>query len=64
MIDILNTTDEKENNEGFDSLNLLASLSDEEILAIQKAGQLKNLCLALSVDLQPTTKEESKTYDA
>jgi hypothetical protein len=64
MIDILNITDEKEGDDGFDSLNLLASLSDEEILAIQKAGQLKTFCLALSVDLQPLNKEESKTYDA
>jgi hypothetical protein len=46
------------------TLTLFNHMTDEDFIVIYNAGQLKNLCLALSIDLQPLTKEESKTYDA
>jgi|TARA_R110000744_G_scaffold3096_1_gene12069 hypothetical protein len=34
------------------TLTLFNNLTDEDFMAIHDAGQLKNLCLALSLDLQ------------
>jgi hypothetical protein len=43
---------------------LFDSLSDEDLIAIHDAGQLQNLCQALSLDLQPKKDEEDTTYTA
>ena len=37
------------------TLTLFNSLTDEDLLSIHNQGQLKNLCLALTLDLQPIT---------
>ena len=42
------------------SLNLLMKLDDEDVLAIHKAGQLKSLCFALSLDIEATTSSIPK----
>ncbi len=44
---------------GTPSLTLLMNLDDEDVLAIHKAGQLKNLCFALSLDIEATTSNTS-----
>ena len=36
------------------TLTLFNNMSDEDFIAVHKAGQLKNLCLALSLDLETT----------
>tara|TARA_R110000764_G_scaffold227715_1_gene317958 strand:- start:58 stop:204 length:147 start_codon:yes stop_codon:yes gene_type:complete len=41
------------------TLTLFNNLTDEDFMAIHKAGQLKSLCLALSLDIEScfTTKD-------
>ncbi len=49
------------------TISLFNNLTDEDFLAIHNAGQLKNLCLALSLDLQSIKDEKitkNKTYTA
>ena len=41
------------------SLTLLMKLDDEDVLAIHKAGQLKSLCFALSLDIEAATSNIS-----
>jgi hypothetical protein len=52
------------NNMNLSTLSLFNHMTDDDFMAIHKAGQLKNLCQALSIDLQPQEDEESKTYTA
>ncbi len=49
------------------TISLFNNLTDEDFLTIHNAGQLKNLCLALSLDLQSIKDEKitkNKTYTA
>jgi len=46
------------------SVDLFNNLTDEDFVAIHDAGQLKSLCQALSLDLQPMNHEEDTTYSA
>lgn len=46
------------------TISLFNNLSDEDFIAIHNAGQLKKLCLALSLDLNSGYNEESNTYAA
>jgi len=49
------------------TISLFNHMTDEDFLAIHNAGQLKNLCLALSLDLQSIKDEKitkNKTYTA
>lgn len=46
------------------TIDLFNSMTDEDFLVIHEAGQLKNLCYALTLDLQPKFDEEDKTYTA
>jgi hypothetical protein len=54
---------DKGDNVGLGALSLFNSLTDEDFLAIHKAGQLKNLCLAISLDIQSFNNKKVKTYD-
>ena len=45
-------------------ISLFNNLTDEDFMAIHNAGQLKKLCLALSLDLQPKNYEEDNSYSA
>lgn len=54
----------KENNMNLSTLSLFNHMTDEDFIAIHKAGQLKNLCQALSIDLQPKENEQNTTYAA
>jgi hypothetical protein len=46
------------------TIDLFNSLTDEDFLVIHKAGQLKKLCIALSLDLNSDKDKQSKTYTA
>lgn len=39
-------------------------MTDEDFLAIHEAGQLKNLCQALTLDLQPKIKNSNEEFTA
>ena len=57
----------KENKMELSTISLFNHMTDEDFLAIHDAGQLKNLCLALSLDLQSIKDEKitkNKTYTA
>ena len=46
------------------TIALFNHMTDEDFMAVHKAGQLENLCHALSLDLQPKANEENYTYTA
>ena len=46
------------------TMDLFNNLTDEDFMVIHKAGQLKSLCLALSLDMQAFKDKKVKTYDA
>jgi len=48
----------------FRSVDLFNHMTDEDFLAVHHAGMLTNLCMALSVDLQPKNDEKDYTYTA
>ena len=41
------------------TLTLFNNLSDEDFMAVHNAGQLKSLCLALSLDLEISTPSKN-----
>ena len=55
---------ETEDGVRLSTISLFNSLTDEDFISIQNAGQLKNLCQALSLDLQSINYEEDTTYSA
>ncbi len=46
------------------TISLFNNLTDEDFMVIHNTGQLKKLCLALSLDLQPKNYEEDNSYTA
>ena len=57
----------KENKMQLSTIALFNHMTEEDFIAIHNAGQLKNLCVALSLDLQPINDEkfkEDNTYSA
>jgi hypothetical protein len=42
----------KEDNMDLSTISLFNHMTDADFLAVHNAGQLKNLCMALSLDLQ------------
>jgi len=54
----------KGNRMELSTIALFNHMTDEDFLAIHNAGQLKNLCQALSLDLQPKNNEENNAYTA
>jgi len=57
----------KGNNIRLSTLSLFNHMTEEDFMAIHNAGQLKNLCMALSLDLQSIKDEKFKdnnTYSA
>lgn len=55
---------DKENNMEINAISLFNHMTDEDFMAIHEAGQLKKLCLALSLDLQPKNYEKDNSYSA
>tara|TARA_R110001592_G_scaffold166737_2_gene401929 strand:+ start:789 stop:935 length:147 start_codon:yes stop_codon:yes gene_type:complete len=41
------------------TLTLFNNMSDADFIAVHNAGQLKNLCLALSLDLEISTPSKN-----
>jgi len=54
----------KENRMELSTIALFNHMTDEDFIAVHNAGQLKNLCQALTLDLQPKSYEENSTYSA
>lgn len=52
----------KENKMELSTISLFNHMTDEDFLAVHNAGQLKNLCQALTLDLQPKNHEKNSTY--
>ena len=49
----------------FSTLALFNNMTDEDFMMVHRAGQLKQLCYALSIDLQPQYHyEEDQIYAA
>ena len=46
------------------TVSLFNNLTDEDFIAIHNAGQLKRLCLALSIDLNTNYDEKDNSYTA
>ena len=46
------------------TISLFNNLTDEDFIAIHNAGQLKKLCLALSIDLNTNYDEKDNSYTA
>tara|TARA_B100000900_G_scaffold394387_1_gene391761 strand:- start:284 stop:469 length:186 start_codon:yes stop_codon:yes gene_type:complete len=46
------------------TIALFNNMTDEDFLAVHNAGQLYNLCVALSLDLNYKSNEKSNTYTA
>ena len=57
-----NRTEDKVGRKMFRPIDLFNHMTDEGFLFVHEAGQLKSLCMALSVDLQPKSDEEDKIY--
>jgi len=54
----------KEDKMELNTISLFNNLTDEDFIAIHNAGQLKKLCLALSLDLNSGNNEKGNTYSA
>ena len=48
----------------FRPIDLFNHMTDEDFLFVHEAGQLKSLCMALSVDLQNSKNEKNHTFQA
>tara|TARA_A100001035_G_scaffold238681_1_gene203415 strand:- start:969 stop:1202 length:234 start_codon:yes stop_codon:yes gene_type:complete len=48
----------------FKPIDLFNHMSDDDFMMVHESGQLYNLCMALSVDLQPKSDEKDYTYTA
>lgn len=57
----------KVNRMDLTAVSLFNYMTDEDFMAVHRAGQLKNLCLALSLDIQRIKDEKferNNTYTA
>ena len=54
----------KDDKMEFTSIQFFNMMTDEDFIAVHKAGQLTNLCLALTLDLQIHNHGKDKTYTA
>jgi hypothetical protein len=61
---MLKHIEDKENKMELSTISLFNNLTDEDFIAIHNAGQLKRLCLALSLDLNSGYNEKNNTYSA
>jgi hypothetical protein len=56
--------EDKVNKMELSTLTLFNHMTDEDFLTIHNAGQLKSLCMALSLDLQSVNNEEIKNNNS
>ena len=59
-----NRTEDKVGRKMFRPMDLFNHMSDDDFMLVHESGQLYNLCMALSVDLQPKSDEKDYTYTA
>ncbi len=57
-------TRDKVNKMELSTIALFNHMTDEDFIAIHNAGQLKNLCQALTIDLQPKDYKKNNAYKA
>tara|TARA_R100001509_G_scaffold165772_1_gene149984 strand:+ start:8809 stop:9063 length:255 start_codon:yes stop_codon:yes gene_type:complete len=61
---MLKNIGDKDDKMEFTSIQFFNMMTDEDFIAVHKAGQLTNLCLALTLDLQIHNHGKDKTYTA
>jgi len=61
---MLNNIEDRANRMDITVTSLFNSMTDKDFMALHDAGQLKNFCDALSIDLQPSKNEKNYTYTA
>ena len=61
---MLKNTGDKDDKMEFTSIQFFNMMTDEDFIAVHEAGQLTNLCLALTLDLQTQNHGKNKTYSA
>ena len=61
---MLKSIGDKDDKMEFTSIQFFNMMTDEDFIAVHEAGQLTNLCLALSLDLQTQNHGKNKTYSA
>jgi|TARA_B100000085_G_scaffold84025_1_gene75814 hypothetical protein len=61
---MLKSIGDKDDKMEFTSIQFFNMMTDEDFIAVHEAGQLTNLCLALSLDLQTQNYGKNKTYSA
>jgi hypothetical protein len=44
------------------TIAIFNNMTDDDFMAVHNAGQLKNFCYALTLDLQPKSDEKDSTY--
>ena len=54
----------KEDRMELNTISIFNNLTDEDFMAIHEAGQLKRLCLALTLDLNISKNEKNNSYTA
>jgi len=55
---------DKENNMEINAISLFNHMTDKDFMILHKAGQLKQFCYALSLDLNSKHDEKDNTYTA
>jgi hypothetical protein len=61
---MLNNIEGKGNRMNVTVTNLFTHMTDADFLALHEAGELKNFCWALSLDLQSRNNETNHTHTA
>jgi hypothetical protein len=61
---MLNNIGVREGKLNLTIIELFSSLTDQDFILMHKAGQLKNFCYALSLDLNTKIHEKDNSYSA
>ncbi len=59
---MLKHTKDKAGRMELSTIALFNHMTDDDFMAVHNAGQLKNFCYALTLDLQPKEDEKDSTY--
>jgi hypothetical protein len=61
---MLNNIEDRENKMNITVTSLFNSMTDKDFMILHEAGQLKQFCYALSLDLNSKHDEKDNTYTA
>ena len=61
---MLNNIEDRENKMNITVTSLFNSMTDKDFMILHEAGQLKQFCYALSLDLNSKHDEKDYTYTA